>query len=62
MSEHWPPLPEFIGLAVGILIVVSLASGVIFLAQYLGASERPLIAIASVVSLLAGVVIGKTLS
>ena len=61
MSERWPLLPEFIGLAAGSLSVVSLAAGVIFLAQYLGASGQPLIAIASVVSLLAGVVIGKAL-
>lgn len=61
MSEQWPPLGEFIGLAAGSLIVVSLAAGVIILAQYLGASGHPLIVIASVVFLLAGVVIGKAL-
>ena len=49
------------GLAAGILIVVSLAAGVILLAESLGASGQTLIAIASVVSLLAGVVIGKAL-
>jgi hypothetical protein len=43
------------------LIVVSLAAGVIFLARCLGASKQPLIVIACVVSLLAGVVIGKAL-
>ena len=61
MSERWPPLSEFIGLVAGSLVVVSLAAGLIFLAQYLGASGRSLIVIASVVSLLAGVVIGKAL-
>ena len=60
MSERWPPLREFIGL-VAVLVVVSLAAGVIFLAQYLGASGRFLVVIASVVSLLVGVVIGKAL-
>ena len=54
MSERWPLLPEFIGLAAGILIVVSLATGVIFLAQSLEASGQSLIAIASVVFLLTG--------
>jgi hypothetical protein len=61
MSERWPPLREFIGLVAGSLVVVSLAAGVIFLAQYLGASGRFLVVIASVVSLLVGVVIGKAL-
>ena len=61
-SERWPPLREFLGLVAGTLVVVSLAAGVIFLAQSLGASGQPLIAIASLVSLLAGVVIGKALS
>ena len=31
--DRWPPLRETIGLAVGMLIVVSMAIGVIFLAQ-----------------------------
>ena len=61
MRERWPLLPEFIGMTAGIIIVVSLAAGVIFLAQSLGASGQPLIGIASVVSLLAGVVIGQAL-
>jgi hypothetical protein len=61
MSERWPPLREFIGLVAGSLAVVSLAGGVIFLAQYLGDSGRSLIVIESVVSLLAGVVIGRAL-
>ena len=61
MGERWPPLREFIGLTAGSLIVVSLAVGVIFLAQGLGASGLSLIVIASVVFLLAGVVIGKAL-
>ncbi len=37
----WPLLPEIIGIAVGIFIVVSMAIGVIFLAQSLGARRRP---------------------
>ena len=49
MSGRWPLLPEFIGLTAGSLIVVSLAAGAIFLAQWLGASGQLLIAIASVV-------------
>jgi hypothetical protein len=61
MSERWPPLGEFVGLAAGSLVVVSLAAGVILLAQNLGASGLSLIVIASVVFLLAGVVIGKAL-
>jgi hypothetical protein len=54
MSERWPLLPEFIGFSAGSLIVVSLAAGVIFLAQCLGATGEPFIVIACVVSLLAG--------
>jgi hypothetical protein len=50
-----------IGLAAGSLVVVSLAADVIVSAQSLGASGLSLIVIASVVSLLAGVVIGKAL-
>ena len=42
MGDRWPPLPEFLGLAVGSLIVVSLAIGLFFLAQILGATGLPL--------------------
>jgi len=38
MGDRWQPLPEFIGLAVGTLIVVGLAVGAVLLAQNLGAS------------------------
>ena len=62
MSERWPPLPEFLGLAVGSLFVVLLAIGVIFLAQSLGASDRLLVAIAGLTMLTAGVIIGKALN
>ena len=61
MSEQWPPPREFIGLVAGSLVLVSLAAGVILLAQSLGASGRSLIVIASIASLLAGVVIGNAL-
>ena len=57
MADRWPPLRETIGLAVGILIVVSMAIGVIFLAQRLGASGRLLIAIGGITSLVAALVI-----
>ncbi len=62
MSDRWPPLNEFMGLAVGIIIVVSLAIGVIFLAQSLGASGNLLIGIAGIVLLFAAVVIGQSLT
>jgi hypothetical protein len=29
MGDRWPPLPEFIGLAVGTLLVVGLAIGAV---------------------------------
>jgi len=57
----WPPLPEIIGIAVGIFIVVSMAIGVIFLAQSLGASGRLLIAIGGITSLVAALIIDKAL-
>ena len=49
--DGWPPLRETNGLAVGILIVVSMAIGVIFLAQSLGASGHLLIATGGITSL-----------
>jgi hypothetical protein len=59
MSDRWPLLPEFLGLAVGSLIVVSLAIGLFFLAQILGATGLPLIAIGGGVSAAAAFVIGR---
>ena len=32
MSDQWPPLNEFLGLAAGILIIISLSVGLVFLA------------------------------
>ena len=61
MADGWPPLRETIGLAVGIFIVVSMALGVIFLAQSLGASGHLLIAIGGITSLVAALVIDKAL-
>jgi len=61
MGDRWPPLPEIIGIAVGIVIVVSMAVGVIFIAQSLGASSRLLFTIRGVTSLLAALVIDKAL-
>ena len=55
--EEWAALREIIGVAVGILIIVSAAIGVIFLAQSLGASGRVLIAIGGITSLVAALVI-----
>jgi len=55
--DRWPPLRETIGLAVGMLIVVSMAIGVIFLAQSLGASGHLFIAIGGIISLVAALVI-----
>ena len=43
MGERW--LPKFIGMTIGIVIIASLAIGVIFLPQSVGASGRILIAI-----------------
>lgn len=60
-ADGWPPLRETIGLPVGILIVVSMAIGVIFLAQSLGASGHILIAIGGITSLVAALVIDKAL-
>jgi hypothetical protein len=62
MGDRWPPLSEFMGLAVGALIIVSVAIGVIFLAQTLGASSYLLIAIGGVVLIAAAFVIGRALS
>ena len=61
MGDRWPLLPEIIGVAVGILIIVSAAIGVIFLAQSLGASGHLLIAIGGITSLVAALVIDKAL-
>jgi hypothetical protein len=41
MGDRWPPLHEFIGLAVGTLIIISLAVAVIVLAQSLGCRWQP---------------------
>lgn len=62
MGDGWPPLNEFLGLAVGILIVISLAIGVIFAAKSLGASGSLLLVIAGITLLFAGVVIWETLN
>ena len=62
MGDRWPPLNEFLGLAVGILIVISLAIGVIFAAKSLGASGSLLLVIAGITLLFAGVVIWETLN
>lgn len=59
--DRWPPLRETIGLAVGILIVVSMALAVIFTAQSLGASGYPLITFGVIVSLVAALIIGGAL-
>jgi hypothetical protein len=45
MSDRWPLLPQFLGLTIGIVIIASIAIGVFFLAQRVGASGRLLIAI-----------------
>jgi hypothetical protein len=55
--EEWPTLREIIGVAVGILIIVSAAIGVIFIAHSLGANGRLLIAIGGITSLVAALVI-----
>ncbi len=60
--DGWPPLGEIVGLAVGTLIVVSLAIGVIFIAQYVGASGHLLIAIGGVTLLIAAYVIYRALN
>jgi len=60
--DEWSPLGEIIGLAVGTLIVVSLAIGVIFIAQYLGASGGLLIAIGGITSVIAAYVIYRALT
>ena len=57
MSGRWPLLPQFLGLTIGIVIIASIAIGVIFLAQSVGASGRLLIAIGGVVSITAALVI-----
>ena len=62
MGDRWPPLNEFLGLAVGILIVISLAIGVIFAAKSLGAGGSLLLVIAGITLLFAGVVIWETLT
>jgi len=62
MGDRWPPLGEFMGLAVGSLIIVSIAIGVIFLAINLGASGPLLIAIGGGVGAAAAFVIGKALT
>ena len=57
MSDRWPLLPELLGLTIGIVIIASIAIGVIFLAHSVGASGRLLIAIGGVVSIAAAFVI-----
>ena len=57
MSDRWPLLPQFLGLTIGIVIIASIAIGVIFLAQRVGASGRLVIAIGGVVSIAAAFVI-----
>jgi hypothetical protein len=57
MGDRWSTLREIIGVAVGTLIILSAAIGVIFLAQSLGANGRLLIAIGGITSLVAALVI-----
>jgi hypothetical protein len=57
MSDRWPLLPELLGLTIGIVIIASIAIGVIFLAHSVGANGRLLIAIGGVVSIAAAFVI-----
>ena len=57
MSDRWLLLPEFLGLTIGIVIIASIAIGVIFPAQSVGASGRLLIAIGGVDSITAALVI-----
>jgi hypothetical protein len=57
MSDRWPLLPELLGLTIGIVIIASIAIGVIFLAKSAGASGPLLIAIGGVVSITAASVI-----
>ena len=57
MSDRWPLLPELLGLTIGIVIIASIAIGVIFLAQSVGASGRLLIAIGGVAWIAAAFVI-----
>ena len=62
MGDRWPPLHEFIGLAVGTLIIISLAVAVIVLAQSLGADGNLLIVITGASLLITGVVIARALT
>ena len=57
MGDRWPLRREIIGLAVGILVLISAAIGVIFLAQSLGANGLLLIAIGGITLLVAALVI-----
>ena len=59
--EEWLTLREIIGVAVGILIIVSAAIGVIFIAQSLGASGYPLITIEVAAALVAALIISGAL-
>jgi len=61
MSDRWPTLREIVGVAVGILIILSAAIGVIFIAQSLGASGYPLITIEVTTPLVAALIIGGAL-
>jgi len=54
-------LREIIGVAVGILIILSAAGGVIFIAQSLGASGYPLITIEVSTALIAALIISGAL-
>jgi hypothetical protein len=59
MSDRRSLLPEFVGLTIGIVIIASIAIGVIILAQNVRASGRLLIAIGGVVSTAAAFVIRR---
>jgi len=62
MSDRWPASNESLGFAAGILIITSVAVGLIFLAQGFGASGDLLVGIGAVISLVAAVVIARALT
>jgi hypothetical protein len=57
MGDRRPLLREFLGLAIGMVVIASIAIGVIFLVQSEGASGRILIAIGAVAWIAAAFVI-----
>ncbi len=61
MSDRWPTLREIVGVAIGILVIVSAAIGVIFIAQSFGVSGYPLITIEVSTALVAALIIGGAL-